>query len=60
MSPRGFSNFYRMTHRDVEYESDADSEYECMECGAIVRADSHPGTCADCGNAMRNRRMPYE
>ncbi|MFC7079751.1 rubrerythrin-like domain-containing protein [Halorussus caseinilyticus] len=49
-----------MSHRDIGYDADADSEYECLHCGEIVSEDSHPGTCSDCGTAMRNRQMPYE
>lgn len=49
-----------MMTRDPDYETNADYEYECLNCGSTVRATSHPGDCADCGRTMRNRRMPYE
>ena len=54
------SNYYRMSHRDPDYDSNAEYEYEGSNCGDIVRADAHPGSCSDCGVPMRNRRMPYE
>jgi len=60
MVPGCFSNTYRMTNRDVEYDSDEKRAYECLKCGTILRADSHPGTCSDCGTDMRNRRTPLE
>jgi rRNA maturation endonuclease Nob1 len=49
-----------MRTRDPDYDADEDYEYECLTCGGIVRASSHPGGCDDCGSAMRNRGMPYE
>lgn len=49
-----------MNHRDVEYDPDADYEYECMGCSSTLRAANHPGDCPECGTAMRNRQMPYE
>lgn len=60
MRPGYLSNSYRMRHRDPGYDSDEEYEYECRRCGTIVSADSYPGSCSDCGTAMRNRRMPYE
>lgn len=49
-----------MSLRDVEYDPEADYEYECLGCSETVRADTHPGECPECGTAMRNRGMPYE
>lgn len=49
-----------MSHRDVAYDSDAEYEYECLQCSTTVGATSNPGACPDCGAGMRNRRMPYE
>lgn len=60
MSPGSVSNFYRMTTRDPDYDSDDEYRYECLWCGTLVSAVSHPGDCSDCGTAFRNRRMPYE
>lgn len=54
------SNFCQMRHRDVDYDPDAEYEYECLSCSATVSATSHPGGCPECGTEMRNRRMPYE
>ncbi|MFC4549306.1 MULTISPECIES: rubrerythrin-like domain-containing protein [Halorussus] len=49
-----------MTHRDVTYDSDAEYEYECLNCGTTVSAVNYPGGCPDCESAMRNRGMPCE
>lgn len=49
-----------MRGEDVEYETAATYEYECLSCGDIVHADSYPGDCAECGANYRNRNMPLE
>lgn len=46
--------------RDLNAETEAGTPYECFECGTIVITEAHPGTCPDCGGAMRNRRTPIE
>ncbi|MXR19137.1 rubrerythrin-like domain-containing protein [Halobacterium bonnevillei] len=46
--------------RDVDQHSDEESPYECFECGNVVLEETNPGTCPDCGSAMRNRRTPLE
>ncbi|MFC6962448.1 rubrerythrin-like domain-containing protein [Halocatena marina] len=46
--------------RDVSYDPNSKSAYECFNCGTIVRAESNPGTCDNCGSAMRNRLIPLE
>lgn len=60
MSVEFLSNFYRTMNRDPSYDPDEEYRYECLRCGAITAADSHPGDCGDCGAGLRNRRMPYE
>jgi len=35
--------------RDVEQDHDNETPYECFECGNIVRAESQPENCPDCG-----------
>ena len=45
---------------DVDYDPDAVSEYECLDCGELVLAASHPGSCPQCGSTPRNRSMPFE
>lgn len=46
--------------RDVEYDTEGEYEYECLQCGDVIVAVSHPGECSDCGGTLRNRGMPYE
>lgn len=46
--------------RDVEYDTDAETPYECFNCGTIVLSDVPPRTCPDCGSEMRNRMTPIE
>ena len=36
------------------------SEYECLRCGKIVRADTHPGECPECGGEFQNRAKSLE
>ena len=45
---------------DVEYDTDAESPYECFNCGTIVMSEVNPGICSDCGSEMRNRMTPLE
>ncbi|WP_152529718.1 rubrerythrin-like domain-containing protein [Candidatus Halobonum tyrrellensis] len=46
--------------RDLTTDLEEESPYECFECGNITVAEEHPGSCPDCGGAMRNRRTPLE
>jgi len=46
--------------RDVGYDPDTASEYECLDCGELIVAESHPGSCPQCGSTPRNRSMPCE
>jgi rubrerythrin len=46
--------------RDVGYDPDTASEYECLDCGELLVAESHPGSCPQCGSTPRNRSMPCE
>ncbi|MCO8245474.1 MULTISPECIES: rubrerythrin-like domain-containing protein [unclassified Haladaptatus] len=46
--------------RDVDYDYDGDTAYECFTCGTILMAESNPGSCPDCSGSMRNRRTPLE
>jgi magnesium transporter len=45
---------------DVGYDPEAASEYECLACGELLVAASHPGSCPQCGATPRNRSMPSE
>lgn len=47
--------------QDVEGENDPEStsEYECLRCGTLVEAKSHPRTC-DCGGEFQNRAKSLE
>ncbi len=46
--------------RDIGYDPDTASEYECLACGELILAESHPGSCPQCGSTPRNRSMPFE
>ncbi|RBI58981.1 hypothetical protein DMJ13_24535 [halophilic archaeon] len=49
-----------MSYQDCGHDSDGAYEYECLHCGTIATATNHPGSCPDCGEAVRNRGMPCE
>lgn len=36
------------------------SVYECLGCGAIVEAETHPLKCEDCGGLFHDRSTPRE
>lgn len=46
--------------RDVDYEPNEKSAYECFSCGTLIVAESNPGECKDCGSDLRNRKTPLE
>lgn len=46
--------------RDVDYEPNEKSAYECFSCGTLIVAESNPGECNDCGSDLRNRKTPLE
>jgi len=45
---------------DLDDDPETPSTYECLGCGAIVTAETHPGDCPDCGGAFQNRAMSLE
>ncbi|WP_436932415.1 rubrerythrin-like domain-containing protein [Halosimplex halobium] len=47
-------------HQDIADDTETQSTYECLVCGNIVRADSHPGECPDCDGGFQNRAMSLE
>jgi rubrerythrin len=49
-----------MVTGDVPTDPDAESTYECLDCGRVVEAASHPGRCPACGSELRNRETPLE
>ena len=47
--------------QDVEGDtSEIESEYECLQCGLIVEAQTHPGECPECGGDFHNRAKSLE
>jgi rubrerythrin len=46
--------------RDIEYDSDGETAYECFECGAVLQDEASPGECPNCGGSIRNRMTPLE
>lgn len=45
---------------DVETDPEAEDTYECLRCGELVEAESHPVACPECGGAMQNRANSLE
>lgn len=46
---------------DIEHDTaDMSSEYECLQCGVVVPAETHPGTCSACGGDFQNRAKSLE
>ncbi|SFR96690.1 hypothetical protein SAMN05216559_1684 [Halomicrobium zhouii] len=47
--------------QDIEGDtSNYSSKYECLQCGNIVEAQTHPGTCSKCGGDFQNRAKSLE
>ena len=47
--------------QDVEGDTSAvSSVYECLNCGKIVEAETHPGRCEECGGQVQNRAKSIE
>jgi len=47
--------------QDYEHENspESSSTYECLQCGTITEANSHPGFC-ECGGEFQNRAKSLE
>jgi len=45
--------------QDIANDPGTASAYECLNCGTIETADSHPGEC-DCGGEFQNRAKSLE
>ncbi|MFD1599290.1 rubrerythrin-like domain-containing protein [Halobellus rarus] len=45
--------------REGANSPDSESTYECLQCGEIVSAKSHPGGC-ECGGEFQNRGKSLE
>lgn len=47
--------------QDLEGDTgDIASVYECLKCGKIVEARTHPGECSECGGDFQNRAKSLE
>jgi len=47
--------------QDVENDTAGiSSEYECLKCGQIRTAQTHPGKCRSCGGEFQNRAKSLE
>ena len=47
--------------QDVEDDtSEMASEYECLQCGRILKAETNPGECEKCGGDFQNRAKSVE
>lgn len=47
-------------HGDAESDPNAESRYECLDCGEVVTDTSHPGGCPSCDAELRNVGTPLE
>lgn len=46
--------------KDTEDDtSEIESTYECLDCGDMTEAETHPGEC-DCGGEYQNRAKSLE
>lgn len=48
-----------MVH-DVPDGPGSRSTYECLGCGLLVTAETHPDDCASCGGPFQGRGMSLE
>lgn len=47
--------------QDIENDTaEITSTYECLQCGEIVTARTHPGACSQCGGEYQNRAKSLE
>ena len=53
------SNMPHGQDREGANSPDSESTYECLQCGKIVSAKSHPGVC-ECGGEFQNREKSLE
>lgn len=58
-SAAAHSQSFPMNQKDAEFDPEAESTYECFDCGTVVRAAASDA-CPNCGAEMRNRRTPIE
>ena len=49
-----------MHDRPKETDEKEESKYECLKCGNIMVAASHPGDCEGCGGGMVGREVSLE
>ncbi|WP_148225414.1 rubrerythrin-like domain-containing protein [Haloterrigena turkmenica] len=45
---------------DVQEDAETESTYECLQCGEIAKAASHPVNCPNCGKVMQNQTNSLE
>lgn len=47
--------------QDVEGDTaEIASDFECLQCGKIVTAETHPGECPNCSGDFQNRAKSLE
>lgn len=51
---------YRGVMHDLREDPEMESTYECLNCGSLVTAPTHPGDCPDCEGPFQNRAMSLE
>lgn len=45
---------------EIVTDANDGAEYECLNCGHIVVAESHPGDCPECDGGMVGRSVSLE
>ncbi|AEH36699.1 rubrerythrin-like domain-containing protein [Halopiger xanaduensis] len=45
---------------DATAGSETESTYECLRCGKLITASTHPGACPECGAGIQNRANSLE
>jgi len=53
-------NHYHMPTAEIDPYDASEGVFECLGCGTRTRAESHPGTCPECDDTVRNIAISRE
>lgn len=45
---------------DLPEEPDVKNRYECLQCGELLLAETHPLDCPECGSVMQGLKNSLE
>lgn len=45
---------------DLPEDPDEKNRYECLQCGEIILAESHPIECTECGGGVQSQKKSLE